>query len=91
MATTRQTTTKAAPKVPAPKKILPSNKEVKAAPKKATLPVNELNTWLGKHHHWNHNDWLNLLADLEKNGHSEFVSTEEGRHEIGRYLEKHRH
>lgn len=90
MATTRQST-KAAPKVPAPKKILPANKAPKAATKKATLPVNELNAWLKNRHHWNHDDWLNLLNNLEKNGHAEFVATEEGRHEIGRYIEKHRH
>ncbi len=73
-----------------PKKILPSSK---ASPKekKPMLPVNELNAWLEKHHHWNHDQWLTLLADLEAKGHKDFLSTEEGRHEVGRYLEKHRH
>lgn len=89
MATTR-TTTRSGTKAPAPRKILPAGKETKKT-KRPTLPVNELNAWLKDRHHWNHDDWLNLLSNLEHNGHKDFVETEEGRHEIGRYLEKHRH
>ncbi len=88
--TSSRSTTGSNTKAPAPRKLLPTGKEPKKE-KKLTLPVNELNAWLKDRHHWNHDDWLKLLANLENNGHKDFVSTEEGRHEIGRYLEKHRH
>ena len=88
--TSSRSTNRASAKTPAPRKLLPASKAPKKE-KRPTLPVNELNAWLKDRRHWNHDDWLKLLANLENNGHKDFVSTEEGRHEIGRYLEKHRH
>ncbi len=91
MAATKKATASKTKNKPASatKKTITAKKTVKKAVK-ATFPTKELNAWLKGRQEWNHNDWLNLLADLEKKGHKDFIATEEGRHQVGQYLENNR-
>ena len=57
------------------------------ATKKKRFPKRELNSWLRKHLSWNHEQWLQLISDLESDGFDELTSTQEGLDAIGLYLE----
>jgi hypothetical protein len=54
------------------------------------FPTKELNQWLTRRTYWDHNDWLSLLSVLRTQGYSEWTETQEGRTEIGQYLETNR-
>ncbi|MBT3213142.1 MAG: hypothetical protein HN351_00710 [Deltaproteobacteria bacterium] len=58
-----------------------------AKKKKKRFPKKELNTWLKKHSQWNHPEWASLIEDLSTQGFHEWTDTEQGRNEIGFYLE----
>ena len=45
------------------------------------------NTWLKKHSQWNHQEWASLIEDLSTQGFHEWTDIEQGRNEIGFYLE----
>ena len=78
-------------KKPAAKK--PVAKKTTAAKKPAAkktisrFPKKELNDWLKKNASWDHTAWEALIADLEKAGFTKWIATEEGKNEIGLYLE----
>lgn len=67
---------------------MPAKKAKKAKPKR--FPKRELNTWLRKHSVWNHQDWLELLESLRKQGFEQWTDNEEGAEGIGLYLETNR-
>ncbi len=50
----------------------------------------ELDIWLSSHSSWNHQDWLDLLAQLDENNVSKLTQTQEGLEAIGLYLEQNR-
>ena len=58
--------------------------------KKVRFPKRELNTWLRTNIEWDHDQWLELLAELNDQGFSDWTSTQEGQEEIGLYLEEKR-
>ena len=47
----------------------------------------ELNIWLRVHSKWNHQEWYSLIEELSTQGCHEWTDTEQGRNEIGFYLE----
>lgn len=55
--------------------------------KKKRFPKKELNTWLKKHSQWNHQEWASLIEDLSTQGFHDWTDIEQGRNEIGFYLE----
>lgn len=55
-----------------------------------SFPEKELRTWLKTRTYWNHEDWLGLLDDLRKKGYSAFTDHEDGRAQIGQFLESER-
>ena len=55
--------------------------------KNKRFPKKELNTWLRAHSKWNHQEWASLNEDLSTQGFHEWTDTEQGRNEIGFYLE----
>lgn len=54
------------------------------------FPKRELNTWLSQRTAWDHDDWTRLLADLDRQGFHDWVSTQSTRDLLGEYLETHR-
>ena len=58
--------------------------------KKKRFPKRELNTWLRKNSSWNHLDWEQLLSELENQGFEEWTTDQDGRDQIGLYLESNR-
>ena len=54
------------------------------------LPKEELNKWMKSRMAWSHTDWLDLLGALHEKGYAELVDTDQGRCEIGKYLEEKR-
>ena len=59
-----------------------------ASKKKPTrFPKRELNTWLRKNLSWDHQQWLDLISDLKKQGFTSFTESQEGLDAIGLYLE----
>ena len=62
----------------------------KKAVKAVKLPEKELKQWLKKRTGWNHDEWMALLASLEKKGYGGLVSTQEGRDKIGAFIELNR-
>ena len=58
--------------------------------KKVRFPKRELNTWLRSNIEWDHDQWLELLAELNDQGFADWTSTQEGQEEIGLYLEEKR-
>lgn len=54
------------------------------------FPEQELKQWLHKRVHWDHDAWLNLLKDLHKQGYACYTDSEDGRSQIGQYLEANR-
>ncbi len=58
-----------------------------ATKKKKRFPKKELNTWLKANPIWDHAQWSALLDDLKTQGFEEWTDAEEGRNEIGLYLE----
>ncbi len=59
----------------------------KAAPVQTRFPKRELNAWLKQNLTWNHQQWLDLIEDLNKQGFVNFTNTQAGLDEIGLYLE----
>ncbi len=60
----------------------------KATKKKPTrFPKRELNAWLRKHLSWDHQQWLDLISDLKKQGFTNFTESQDGLDAIGLYLE----
>ena len=51
------------------------------------FPKKELNSWLKIHPQWNHQEWASLIEDLSTQGFHEWTDAEQGRNEIGFYLE----
>lgn len=79
-----------AKKVAAPAKAAEKAKApAKVVKEKVVLPTKELKAWLKGRKYWNHQDWLDLLADLRSQGFS-LVDTAEGQSAIGAYLESNR-
>jgi hypothetical protein len=60
---------------------------IQMATKTMRFPKRELNTWLRKNLIWDHDQWLELIASLKKDGFTDLVSNQEGLDEIGLYLE----
>ena len=58
--------------------------------KKKRFPKRELNTWLRKNSSWDHLAWESLLGDLTEQGFEEWTDCQEGRDQIGLYLESNR-
>jgi hypothetical protein len=56
----------------------------------ASFPEKELKKWLKGRIEWNHNDWLNLLENLRKEGYSNLTDNDAGRTQIGQFLETER-
>ena len=54
------------------------------------FPEKELTAWLKDRSSWNHDDWLALLESLKQQGYSALVETQEGRDQVGMYLEANR-
>ncbi|MFH1356679.1 MAG: hypothetical protein ABII18_06045 [bacterium] len=52
------------------------------------FPKKELNQWLKGRQAWNHDDWLNLLNDLSKQGFVKWTNDQDGQNQIGCYLEE---
>lgn len=52
------------------------------------FPRKELNVWLRHRNQWNHDDWLTLLSTLESQGFTEWTKSQEGRAQLGNYLEE---
>ena len=59
----------------------------KTAKKPTRFPKRELNAWLRKHLSWDHQQWLDLITDLKKQGFTNFTESQEGLDAIGLYLE----
>tara|TARA_B110000116_G_scaffold200746_1_gene175668 strand:- start:254 stop:445 length:192 start_codon:yes stop_codon:yes gene_type:complete len=51
------------------------------------FPKKELNTLLRVNSKWNHQECTSLIEDLSTQGSHEWTDTEQGRNEIGFYLE----
>ncbi|MCL5260727.1 MAG: hypothetical protein M1561_03455 [Gammaproteobacteria bacterium] len=58
--------------------------------KKSGFPEKLLRKWLIGRIAWNHTDWLELLDELRDKGYAAFADVEEGRTEIGQFLEAER-
>ena len=58
--------------------------------KKETFPTKELSGWLKERQQWNHNDWLALLDSIKAKGFTHLTETEEGKGQIGAFLEANR-
>ena len=58
--------------------------------RKKPLPKKDLEKWLSQRSFWNHNDWLNLLSDLKDKGYHDLVASQEGKNQIGEFLEANR-
>lgn len=54
------------------------------------FPTRELNQWLTNRNYWDHNDWLSLLSVLRTQGYAAWTESQEGRTQIGQYLETNR-
>jgi len=54
------------------------------------LPKKEMLAWIKGRSTWNHDDWLALLADLRAKGFGYYTDAEEGRNELGAFLEANR-
>ena len=53
--------------------------------KKKRFPKRELNTWLRKNLTWNHEQWLELIDSLTKEGFEDWTTEQEGLDAIGLY------
>ena len=58
--------------------------------KKVRFPKRELNSWLRKNNDWDHCAWESLLGDLAQQGFDAWTNTQEGRDQIGLYIESNR-
>ena len=98
--TAKKTTTAKKPAASTAKKTATAKKPAASTAKKTTtakkpvakksstrFPKRELNTWLKANTSWDHTAWEGLIADLEKAGFTKWTSTQEGKDEIGLYLE----
>lgn len=54
------------------------------------LPKSELQQWLKGRTSWTHNEWMDLLATLQKRGYRQITESEFGRAAIGSFLEENR-
>ncbi|MDD4873000.1 MAG: hypothetical protein PHR77_20800 [Kiritimatiellae bacterium] len=54
------------------------------------FPARQLKTWLKGRKGWNHDDWLALLTDLRRKGYGALTDNQEGRENIGKFLEANR-
>jgi len=58
--------------------------------RKSGFPEKLLRKWLIGRTGWNHTDWLELLDELRSKGYAAFIDAQEGRTEIGNFLEAER-
>ncbi|EKD51071.1 MAG: hypothetical protein ACD_62C00351G0004 [uncultured bacterium] len=54
------------------------------------FPRKELNAWLKGRECWDHDEWLDLLDDLRRQGFTKWTESQDGQNEIGSYLEESR-
>ena len=62
----------------------------KSKSKKVRFPKRELNTWLKKNSAWDHFAWESLLGELTEQGFESWTNNQEGRDQIGLYIESNR-
>ena len=58
--------------------------------RKKRFPKRELNKWLKENKTWGHYDWESLISSLDSQGCEEWTSNQDGRDQIGLYLESNR-
>ncbi|MBF0315553.1 MAG: hypothetical protein HQK50_11665 [Oligoflexia bacterium] len=68
----------------------PSKAATKVMKAAVEFPKEHLTSWLQGRTRWGHQEWLELLASLEKGGFQELVSSEAGRNSVGAFLESNR-
>ena len=67
---------------------MPATKTKKS--KKVRFPKRELNTWLKTNKSWDHMAWEGLLGELAQQGFEAWTDNQEGRDQIGLYIESNR-
>ena len=58
-----------------------------ASKKPKRFPKRELNIWLRSNTEWDHQQWLDLISELDKNGFENWTGNQEGLDAIGVYIE----